>query len=567
MKTHAPKISKIQKKEAPRTTDAGVESKIQASDREPAQPWQQPAPNSSLADRLQQQSASVQGIMQLQRAVGNRLTASLLASSQPKPSEAEAAGSTAGALVVQRKLTTTADQFDQDTTIPKSGFFSSESKLGEIVKALTEYESASGSASREVPKLLKIYQLCGSTNSEHKKQMTGMQQLKIEVYQEALNLMPTLVKDKLGIGDPTESLYTSTLNGNSFSGFGITDQEYQDAVLNQTYDLTRVDEAYQAFMATKPALGTKDEDWHTACKKLINQTQKKAITKEAFVQLKTQLNAERKRLLDREDDKKKLQSMFNVTDELDLLSAEPNRVTNKEFAQISDLYSNIREGNSHVKISNQKRDRDRIAKTYTDSDMSKIDAEDFKGKALDDIAKILQTPIGRELLTSLGSGGKTGTSDVTLGHSPVAMDAHQQSSDNTNDSDGTGTGSKVFYKAGTDIALPLQSGNLDTTSDTALFHELVHAYHASQGKIVPRDKVITDLDTIFAHPSVNVSSPVDTTIENQDVGVVEEEHATVGIGWHAGERMSENRYREYHRQLANGNQTEEDKYKHRKSYR
>ncbi|MCD1257597.1 hypothetical protein B5M42_001935 [Paenibacillus athensensis] len=553
MKTHAPKIPKIQKKAATPAAEPAAADKIPAHERDSTQTWQPTAPGSSLSGRLQQQSASVPGILQLQRSLGNRLTASLLAQRQQSNSDSSPTHPGPGSMVIQRRLSTSADQFNTNTTIPKPHFLGSESKLTDIVKALTDYENSLGTPSVEVTKLLKIYKLCSSTISEHKKQLEGMQNLKFEIYQEALGLMPAIVKEKFGNGDPTESLYQSTFNGNSFSGFSISDLEYQSAVLSQSYDLTRIDEAFQGFMATTPALGTKNEEWHTACKKWINQTQKRVITKEAYDQLKTRLNVERKRLLDREDDKNKLKSMFDVTDQLDFLTGAPNQVSHKEFGEITDLYSNIREGKSHFKISDQQRDRS--GDTITDSAMNDVDSEDFKGKALDDIAKILQVPNGRKLMKLLGSGGKSGTLDLTLGKSTDPMKAHHQSLDDTTSSDGTGSSSNVFYTAGASIDLPLHDGNVSTTSDTALFHELTHAYHSFEGKKKKSDDKI-DL--------VDVLSQDD--LKFKDIGVKREEHATVGLGTFKDDEVTENKYRQYHRDLVYGNSTEEDKYKHRGSY-
>jgi NleD-like pathogen effector protein (putative zinc metallopeptidase) len=257
--------------------------------------------------------------------------------------------------------------------------------------------------------------------------------------------------------------------------------------------------------------------------------------------------------LAREADKAKLSGMLSIVDQHDIAfgTDRPNDVTRKELDELAELYSKIREGDSHVKFANQSR-TDRT--TITDNVMSGEEFTTFKGKAMDDIAKILQTPQGRTLMKSLAAGGKSGTSDVTIGAASNPLHGGAGPLDRPKASDGTGSSSVVYYGAGSDVDLPQKAGPLTTTSDTALFHELVHAYHSGQGTRKKDDDVVGVLDTVFGGAA------------DVDIGVKREEYATVGLDTFAGDALTENAYRASHRELAGSNQALADKYKKRQTY-
>lgn len=257
--------------------------------------------------------------------------------------------------------------------------------------------------------------------------------------------------------------------------------------------------------------------------------------------------------LARQQDKEKLRGMFDVNDDLIRFDEDkPNTVTSKELDELSKIYSDIREGTGNITFGNKSRTG---GSTIEDNKMTSKEFETFKGKGLDDIAKILQTPQGRTVLKSLAGGGKSGTGKVTIGGVSNPMLAGQKALDSTLASNGTGSGSEVYYGAGTDVELPLGSEKLKTTSDTALFHELVHAHHAGQGTMIPLSEKFDSIDALLGK-----------TTTDRDIGVRKEEYATVGLGEHAMNTETENAYRESHRTLAGTDQTLKDKYKRRGSY-
>lgn len=254
--------------------------------------------------------------------------------------------------------------------------------------------------------------------------------------------------------------------------------------------------------------------------------------------------------LAREADKLKLRGMLNLVDQPDYLTGNPNDVMQQEFDEVAELYSRIREGDSHIKLVNKAK----VGTNVNDNAMEAGAFDTFKQGALDDIARILQTPQGRTVLKSLGAGGKTGASDFTLGNAPNPHHAGHRTFNQAQGSDGTGSGAEVYYSPGTEVESQLNPNSgaetLTSTSDTVLLHELLHAYHSGQGTKIPSNQ------TVFEEAA-----------GWEDIGVSKEEYATVGLGPHAGQFLTENEYRKSHRDIARFNQPLADKYKHRKTYR
>lgn len=89
---------------------------------------------------------------------------------------------------------------------------------------------------------------------------------------------------------------------------------------------------------------------------------------------------------------------------------------------------------------------------------------------------------------------------------------------------------------------------VDATSDTALFHEMVHAHHYTRG---------VRTDGTLAAGDLGGGGHV-------DVGVNKEEYATVGLGAYAGNPLTENAYRA---EMRAANPLFADSYEHRPSYR
>jgi hypothetical protein len=245
--------------------------------------------------------------------------------------------------------------------------------------------------------------------------------------------------------------------------------------------------------------------------------------------------------------------MFNLVDQHDIVfgTDSPNDVTQQEFDELAELYSNIREGNSHIRFENRSRTG---ADTFVDNPMSAAAFSAFREGAMDDMARILQTPEGRTVLRSLSAGGKTRTSDFTIGNVSNPSRAATEREQTDANGDGTGAGARVFYRPGHEQTSHYSSGLLTATSDTILFHELVHAHHSGQGTARPSDDTIGLLEAIENDAAA-------------DAGVTREEYATVGLGAFAGSAISENAYRASHRTLAGANAALADKYKRRSTYR
>ena len=197
------------------------------------------------------------------------------------------------------------------------------------------------------------------------------------------------------------------------------------------------------------------------------------------------------------------------------------------YEHMLQTYANIRGGTSHLKIS--------------PLGMDEAEAAEFKSAALDNLSTIMQTESGRELIDRVAnqssldpedrrdivlSNGLRSLEESGDGLRPVGNRAVPRSTNNTPETEGTKTGSGVFWvNEDRDVVTP-DGQTLPMPKDAVLFHELTHAMHNLEGTR-PEGKVEGD------HP---------------DAGRAElEEHHTIGIGEYEGERISENAYREQRR--------------------
>jgi hypothetical protein len=210
----------------------------------------------------------------------------------------------------------------------------------------------------------------------------------------------------------------------------------------------------------------------------------------------------------------------------------PNQLTPEEFEQYALLYSNIRSGKTALQV-----------------DTAAIEGEkakqEFLSKTMDDMAKILQTSNGRELLQTLAAGrvdenGEVHTTKIsgTAGNDPSKSDAKPDlnpgaaAKPNQSRFDPTkGSDMRVEYAPGEELK-PKEGEGLDPMrSDVVLFHELAHALHGVSGTTKAGwDKGTTD-------GSLAASN------NEQPRAELAEEYATVGLGSSSGNRMTENAYR------------------------
>ena len=235
--------------------------------------------------------------------------------------------------------------------------------------------------------------------------------------------------------------------------------------------------------------------------------------------------------------KEKLKDKFNVSKEG---GEGMNDVTPEQFDKLAKLYNNIEKGNTDIKFDTSAFGKDKDA------------AGNAKGMAMEDIAKMMQTPSGRKMLEGLadnqsGEKDKDGNpvhKKTTLKltdnkfDEPQCQEEGMQAARNANDKEGgdaiekksttpgVGTNAEITYRPGERKELP--DGPM-ATGDTTLFHEMAHAYH-------------------MTHGTKEASSETVQT-EGKDKGVRKEEHAATGVGAHADDEMTENQYRAERRAL------------------
>lgn len=247
------------------------------------------------------------------------------------------------------------------------------------------------------------------------------------------------------------------------------------------------------------------------------------------------------------ENRKELQEHFALESAKDQLKGKfqvgegtgPNAVSPEEFEQIAKLYGGIRDGKSDIKLDTSGVDKDNRA--------------DVRQKALDDMSTMLTTPAGRKLLGDLANNEAVDPNDPTKSiHRTTTLKLSDNKFDE-NDADaagmaaaraggdndaakaierqattrGQGVNAVVNFLPG--VSKMLDGPNVMSTGDTALFHELTHAHHITHG---------TKLDSSQTYGGAG-----------RDAGQRLEELATVGLGGHEGELLTENEYRRERAQL------------------
>ena len=240
---------------------------------------------------------------------------------------------------------------------------------------------------------------------------------------------------------------------------------------------------------------------------------------------------------DRLKAQKELRSRFQIVgpDTKDGGDRLPNQLTRAEFENVARMYSDVRMGDSFLKIRDSK-------EQGIDPKMAKH----FKDETMNDIAAILQTKSGRDLVAQLDAGVVGGEGDVhstTIQVAPplrtgtLAADSEQKPNMfATGNGRGAGADMKVQYAPGLEYEDEVKKNPWSPIrSDVALFHELTHALHANRGDMHPEN----------ASPTKDQCMPGDYPGQH-----LSEEYATVGLGSHAGDRVTENAYRAERRRLA-----------------
>ncbi|MCB9793365.1 MAG: hypothetical protein H6741_11650 [Alphaproteobacteria bacterium] len=243
-----------------------------------------------------------------------------------------------------------------------------------------------------------------------------------------------------------------------------------------------------------------------------------------------------------------------------------NQLSQEEYDEVVRMYSDVRLGRGDL--------------TLDSSEMGEAQSQAFQDAAMGDIARLLQTESGREMIRQmsnnvmvddegnerkfLGDHEVTGSWLENFGqsrHRHTTLSAlHQDTNgdwDRSNDgnapidltngfsdpelgngvgvsqrnADGTrGSGSDVTIRANPGVMLDFNGdGNPDTTttSDIILMHELAHARHQTQGTLAS-GQIQADGTIPAGHP---------------DIGTQNWEHQAAGLGHWADESLTENGYR------------------------
>jgi hypothetical protein len=234
---------------------------------------------------------------------------------------------------------------------------------------------------------------------------------------------------------------------------------------------------------------------------------------------------ELRRLEDQKKAQQELKGQFQIVPADFVGPRLPNQVTQQEFEKLANNYSDIRTGNSNIKLDTAGMD-------------AKKEAE-FREKTMKDFSSMLQTGSGRDLIDQLAHAqAKDGTARTTTIHGIAnPLGAEAAASDPAKAADrgnGVGTNMTVNYAPGADVNVPGAKDQwLPVRSDVALFHEMTHALHGVSG--TRKNDMVADKDLQPGDPKGRTKL---------------EEYATVGLGPHANDAITENRYRNERRLLA-----------------
>ena len=201
--------------------------------------------------------------------------------------------------------------------------------------------------------------------------------------------------------------------------------------------------------------------------------------------------------------KDRLAEKFQVSEDA---SGDLNEVTPEQFEAIAKLYTDIEHGRTDIKFDLKEFGEDAGR------------AREQKALAMEDMARLLQTPSGRQLLSDMANN--TGADGE---HRQTTLRLTDNQFDD-NEADASGTGAYVQYHPGRENQLGALG--IPTRGDISLAHELIHAHHITHG---------TRID-----PNVNVG---DDAVTEGDRDERMEEYATVGLGKYRDDFLTENNYR------------------------
>jgi hypothetical protein len=210
-----------------------------------------------------------------------------------------------------------------------------------------------------------------------------------------------------------------------------------------------------------------------------------------------------------------------------------NQVTQEEFNALTRMFADIYAGRSDLQVDH--------------SALSGDERMAFRMGFMDDLAAILQTQSGRDLVGALHDGPSAGFlrgDTKTFVERNGGMQPDPSNAFGGRRTDGTGV---VSYVPGA-----MHGPDRNLRSDVTLYHELVHAYHGVYDS--------WDTDTVVRERGGAAS----------DIGRVgESEYQAVGLGEHANARFSENRYRMERRAIGaqdHGERRGDDTMAYRDSY-
>lgn len=235
--------------------------------------------------------------------------------------------------------------------------------------------------------------------------------------------------------------------------------------------------------------------------------------------------------VDRQRASRELADRFSVVPDDFVGPRLPNQVTQEEYDKIVKNYSDIRLGRTDI--------------DFNTDGLSEEDAAKYKSGAMNDLASIMQTSHGRDLIDKLAHNEKdhkttlsplfkknaAGNYDASLGLDNTNGFASSEDASKANlKADGTaneGTNSRVRYNPGQSIS---PDGAIDAwlpfRSDVLLYHELVHSLDQTSGTLA------------------NGTDPA--------TGEKLREQRASGLGIYSGETISENAYRRDRRLIAAG---------------
>ena len=224
-------------------------------------------------------------------------------------------------------------------------------------------------------------------------------------------------------------------------------------------------------------------------------------------------------MMDRQDAQRDLASRFNIMPDGTPGIREQNQVSEEQFQDIARTYSDIRMGRGDLTLGARP------------ANMSEADYAAFREGSMDDIADIMQTESGRGLIDSLADAPLQ--ADGTT-HRTTTIDPRLDATGNYDPSNATGGG--TFGQSGFASYVPgadtLPAGD-NLRSDVTLYHELVHAHHAVHNTW--DSGTVGQVNLPFGISFLNPLEP--------DRGLSQAEHQAAGLGTHANDPFSENRYR------------------------